>query len=658
MTSRVFPTDCKLVAKDNKSYIDFPKEGTGIMLADKLYHSTGEKAGQRVKLTKKLCDTISCPQPGVGWYASEKYDGLRGIWTGQELVSRPMKDANTKNMRGKVFTYVPKFFTDLLPKGVALDGEIWMGRGKFQQVAGLSNLKISKTRTEEDLIALWRDVVFMVFDCPSDPRPYEVRMEALGKLLKGKGSNIKIVPTYLITSDEQLMKIYKDLTSKGAEGVMLRAPKSPYEIKRSKFLLKMKVQDDSEAQVKGYFMGTGKYVGKLGSLKCAMSDGTEFSIGTGLTDEIRDNYNNPESQHYIPIGSTVSFSYMELTDEGIPRHPAYRGIRVDVEVLADYLPKIKVAFGDIIKKLQTDRPPNYGFKISSYKKALAAFDKAPKIESVKDALDALRASGQKLEKENPDKPKTSLLLKVKEIIRTGTCAEADKAALDPKINAVEKLTKIEHVGDVRAGELYDRFGVCTPEELERNEEACEILTDAQKIGLKYYTDLQERIPRKEMDAWNKNLNAIATGRLSGSYRRGKPDSGDIDFLLSGGNKVIATFLEKLGFSKKIEILGCFGQGDTQWQGVMKLKKKGSLARHVDLFCYEPEVAGFALLHSTGSYEFNIKCRNRAIEMGYSLNQYKLKPVPKDLVLEGNVEEKERSILEYLGIGWVEPRDRV
>ena len=627
------------------------------MLADKLYHSTGEKAGQRVKLTKKLCDTISCPQPGIGWYASEKYDGLRGIWTGQELVSRPMKDSNTKNMRGKVFTYVPKFFTDLLPQGIALDGEIWMGRGKFQQVAGLSNLKISKSRTEEDLIALWKDVVFMVFDCPSDDAPYEVRMSNLTKLLKDKGPNIKIAPTYIVTSDEQLMKIYKDLTNKGAEGVMLRAPNSPYEIKRSKFLLKMKVQDDSEAQVKGYFMGTGKYAGKLGSLKCAMSDGTEFNIGTGLTDEIRDNYNNPESQHYIPIGSTVSFSYMELTDEGVPRHPAYRGIRVDVEVVADYKEKIIEAFGDIIKKLQTDRPDNYGFKISSYKKAIAAFEKAEKIESVKDALEALRESGQKLAKENPDNPKSSLLLKVREIIRTGTCVQAAGVQNNPKINAVEKLTKIEHVGDVRAGELYDRFGVKCIEELSANKDACEILTDAQKLGLKYHTELQDRIPRKEMDAWNKHLNAIATGCLTGSYRRGKPDSGDVDFLLTGGKKVISTYLEKLGSSKKIEILGCFGQGDTQWQGVMKLRKKGSVARHVDLFCYEPEVAGFALLHSTGSYEFNIKCRNKAIEMGYSLSQYKLKPEPKDLVLEGNAEKKERTILEYLGIGWVEPRDR-
>lgn len=44
---------------------------------------------------------------------------------------------------------------------------------------------------------------------------------------------------------------------------------------------------------------------------------------------MRQEYNDPHSEHYIPIGSKVNFGYMELTKDGIPRHPVYRGIRTD-----------------------------------------------------------------------------------------------------------------------------------------------------------------------------------------------------------------------------------------------------------------------------------------------------------------------------------------
>ena len=221
---RVFPTKATLLKEAGKSYVVFPEgQGTAVMLADKLYHTTGDKAGQRVQLTDKLLDTIGAPQPGEGWYASEKYDGLRGIWTGKELISRPSKEKGSKTFRGKVFNFVPESFLRLLPPGVALDGEIWMGRGKFQKVAGLSNLKVTPKQTEEYISTLWDDVVFKVFDSPSTPGPYEERMKVVGSLL-GTDPRVQLVDSYLVKNDEHLMDLYKKLTSSGAEGLMLRAP--------------------------------------------------------------------------------------------------------------------------------------------------------------------------------------------------------------------------------------------------------------------------------------------------------------------------------------------------------------------------------------------------------------------------------------------------
>jgi len=129
--------------------------------------------------------------------------------------------------------------------------------------------------------------------------------------------------------------LYNGLTSDGAEGIMLRAPGSPYETKRSKYLLKYKKQEDAECIVLEYLMGDGRLKGLLGSIKGEIvKDGVRTGIithvGTGFTDSQRDNYIDENSPEYIPIGSIVSFSYMEMTKDGVPRHPVYRGIRDDL----------------------------------------------------------------------------------------------------------------------------------------------------------------------------------------------------------------------------------------------------------------------------------------------------------------------------------------
>jgi len=47
--------------------------------------------------------------------------------------------------------------------------------------------------------------------------------------------------------------------------------------------------------------------------------GGVFKLGTGLSDEQRD---NPPA-----VGSMVTFSFFELTDGGLPRFPSFVGVR-------------------------------------------------------------------------------------------------------------------------------------------------------------------------------------------------------------------------------------------------------------------------------------------------------------------------------------------
>ena len=103
-SKRVFPLHSSDENAKDKNYIVFQDSGTGIMLADTLY-----KDGKMIQLSKLLLKNHT--QPPIGWYLSEKYDGLRGIWTGKELIARPSKKEG--QMKGKIFNYVPEWFINM-----------------------------------------------------------------------------------------------------------------------------------------------------------------------------------------------------------------------------------------------------------------------------------------------------------------------------------------------------------------------------------------------------------------------------------------------------------------------------------------------------------------------------------------------------------------
>lgn len=54
-----------------------------------------------------------------GWLMSEKLDGMRCVWDGKATLW-------TRNGNE---VYAPKSFVNSLPRGIALDGELFMGRG-------------------------------------------------------------------------------------------------------------------------------------------------------------------------------------------------------------------------------------------------------------------------------------------------------------------------------------------------------------------------------------------------------------------------------------------------------------------------------------------------------------------------------------------------
>ena len=238
----------------------------------------------------------------TGWWVSEKYDGLRGYWDGRKLWSR----------KGSAI-FAPDYFLAELPKDIALDGELWMGRGKFEETI---SAVLSQTPDER-----WKRVRFMVFDAPQVKGTFEQRTEFLREILRAENQFVKAVAQERCKGTAQLLAERDRVVALGGEGLMLRKPESAYAEGRSPTLLKVKPHDDAEATVIGHLPGKGKFAGQLGSLRVRTAGGLEFSLGTGFTDAQR--------AAPPPAGTVITYRHRGLTSKGLPRFPSFLRVRRD-----------------------------------------------------------------------------------------------------------------------------------------------------------------------------------------------------------------------------------------------------------------------------------------------------------------------------------------
>lgn len=239
----------------------------------------------------------------AGWWMSEKLDGVRAWWDGEKFLSR----------LGNVY-HAPEWFKNLLPKNMVLDGELFAGRGRFQQTVSAVR-KLVPTDSE------WLDVMYVVFDAPEHKGTFEERIEHLTAKFPEYASNhgggvgsVAVLKQSLCKNADHLAEYLAEVENFGGEGVMLREPGSLYEEGRSSTLLKVKSFFDDEAEVVKHIPGRGKHKGRLGALQVRWK-GVDFKVGTGFSDAQR---RNPPS-----IGSKVTFRYQELSKDGIPRFPSF-----------------------------------------------------------------------------------------------------------------------------------------------------------------------------------------------------------------------------------------------------------------------------------------------------------------------------------------------
>lgn len=235
------------------------------------------------------------------YWVSEKLDGVRGHWDGAALITR-----------GGHPVHPPDWFTAGWPD-VPMDGELWIGRGRFAQVSGI-------VRTEQPDDEAWRRIRFMVFDLPAHSGPFGERVRRMRALLDEAGiSWLRPIRQFRVRDAAELDARLEQVVAAGGEGLMLHRDDARYASGRSDALLKYKPHTDAEARVMGHTPGRGKYEGMLGALIVERPDGLRFRIGTGFTDA--------ERADPPPIGSWVTYRHNGLTSGGIPRFARFLRIR-------------------------------------------------------------------------------------------------------------------------------------------------------------------------------------------------------------------------------------------------------------------------------------------------------------------------------------------
>uniref|UniRef100_A0A3P8WZR4 DNA polymerase n=1 Tax=Cynoglossus semilaevis TaxID=244447 RepID=A0A3P8WZR4_CYNSE len=275
-------------------------------------------------------------------------------------------------------------------------------------------------------------------------------------------------------------------------------------------------------------------------------------------------------------------------------------------------------------------------KYNAYRKAASTISKYPnKIRNGEEAK-KLDGVGAKIAE------------KIDEFLQTGKLRKLEKIRNDDTSTSINLLTRIEHK-----------------------------LNHHQQIGLKYFEEFEKRIPRAEMEKMEtlilgelQKIDPEYIGTICGSYRRGAASSGDIDILLTHPDftsqtekqpkllHAVVDHFESLGF-----VTDTLSKGDTKFMGVCQLQQSDEdeeeyLHRRIDIRLIPKDQYYCGVLYFTGSDIFNKNMRTHALEKGFTLNEYTIRPIGVTGVAgEPLFVDSERDIFEYIDYRYREPKER-
>ena len=255
---------------------------------------------------------------------------------------------------------------------------------------------------------------------------------------------------------------------------------------------------------------------------------------------------------------------------------------------------------------------------------------------------------------------STIMEKLKEYQETGTLQLIEREKNKPEY----VLSNVYGIGPIKAKELVEKYGIKNIEELRERQE--EVLNIVQKIGLKYYEDIEQKIPRSEIDEYNNIFASVFNGvreedsayEIVGSYRRKLQESSDIDVIITSQNPLVFENFLNVLIERKI-IVNVLSRGKTKSLVVAKIPSS-NVHRRVDFLYTKHDEYPFAVLYFTGSKGFNTLMRSHALKMGYTLNEHGLSKMVDKKKTE-KVDKfftNERDIFDFLGLEYKSPQERI
>ena len=337
--TRVIQKDLKIGLADKGINKAFPKlmPTYEVMLADKI--NSEDLNLDTAKALKTLPENFVCQY---------KIDGYR------LNIHRPDKDSVIIRTRNGKFVSGYKALEQSalkLPVGYVYDGEVVSPKLQdyLTSIANNENAEINRDMFGEVMSHAFskednKEGIFNVFDVVSldewnnhvSHTSYKSRLEQLDQHVGQLGlSNIVAVPYskefHKNNTDDlkEVVELFHKFVSIGWEGLMIKDVDAPYQWKRTKALLKMKMMDTIDLVVTDVYSGTGKYSGVLGGVNVLYKD-NELSVGSGFTDTDRKYFwENPNNI----VGKTIEVSYQAISHNKEGKEslsfPVFKGIRFD-----------------------------------------------------------------------------------------------------------------------------------------------------------------------------------------------------------------------------------------------------------------------------------------------------------------------------------------
>ena len=256
--------------------------------------------------------------------------------------------------------------------------------------------------------------------------------------------------------------------------------------------------------------------------------------------------------------------------------------------------------------------------------------------------------------------------KVTELVTTGRLEyyEELKSSFP---EGIFELFELQGLGAKKIKALHDQLGVSSVGDLEK---VCqeEKVAELAGFGEKTQTKLLKAIEDHRKHAGRFRINVVASlaeellsdlraheavGQISeaGSFRRRKETIGDLDILVSSNHPgEVSEFFIHHPLVQEVIVHGPTKSSVRLQDGVQ-----------CDLRVVKPEEFPFALVYFTGSKEHNIRLRSRALDRGWSLNEYRFTPTGEVQGAKGveapPVIRDEAALYKSLGLDFIPPELR-